>query len=99
MIEYVGTATFLFVLGLYCLGTKRNLIKNMIGMVILFAGVNLNFIYFSFKGPTVNLLGQAIVTTVIVLEGCVLAVALAYVYAAFRETKSLNLRKLRSKSV
>lgn len=95
MIEYIATAVFLFSLGLYCLGTKNNLIKSIIGMVILLAGVNLNFIYFSFKGATVNLLGQTIVITVIVIEGCVIAITLAYVYMAYRKTGSLDLRKLR----
>jgi len=95
MIEYLVTAAFLFFLGLYCLGTKRNLIKNIIGIVVLLAGVNLNFIYFSFKGATVNLLGQTIVITTIVLEGCVIAITLVYVYAAYQKTGSLDTRKLR----
>lgn len=95
MIEYIVTAVFLFFLGLYCLGTKRNLIKNIIGIVVLLAGINLNFIYFSFKGATVNLLGQTIVITAIVLEGCVIAITLAYVYAAYQKTGSLDIRKLR----
>jgi len=95
MIEYLATSTFLFLLGLYCLATKHNLIKNIIGIVILLAGVNLNFIYFSFKGATVNLLGQTIVITTIVIEGCVIAITLAYVYAAYRKTGSLDIRKLR----
>ncbi len=95
MIEYLVTATFLFFLGLYCLGTKHNLIKNIIGIVVLLAGINLNFIYFSFKGATVNLLGQTIVITTIVIEGCVIAITLAYVYAAYQKTGSLNIRKLR----
>jgi NADH:ubiquinone oxidoreductase subunit K len=62
-------------------------------MTILFAGINLNFVYLSLK--SLNLLGHFIVITVIVLEGCVIAITLAYIYAAYRQTKSLDLRKLK----
>jgi NADH:ubiquinone oxidoreductase subunit K len=95
MMIYVGTALFLFMLGLYCLATRHNLIKQMMGIIILFTGANLNFIWLSFKGGMVNLLGQTIVITAIVLEGCVIAVGLAYVYAAYRQVGSLDVRKLR----
>lgn len=96
MIEYLATAVFLFLWGLYCLATKENLIKNMIGIVILLAGVNLNFILFSSKGTTANMLGQTLAITVIVIEGCVIALALAYVYAAYRKTGSLDMKELKS---
>jgi NADH:ubiquinone oxidoreductase subunit K len=87
-------AAFLFLLGLYTLATKRNLLKNLIGMSISFSGINLSFVQFS--ALTGNLLGHAIVVNLLVLEGCVLAITLAYVYSVYKRIGSLDLNRLRA---
>ena len=41
---YIVTALILYMLGMYCLAVKRNMIKLIIGIEILTSAANLNFI-------------------------------------------------------
>lgn len=86
-------AFILFFLGLYCLLSMRNLIKLLIGIEVIAKGVTLALISAStVKG--LILTGQSLVITFIVIEVCVIAVALALVINLYRHTRSLDVKKL-----
>ncbi|MCJ7506262.1 NADH-quinone oxidoreductase subunit NuoK [Candidatus Bathyarchaeota archaeon] len=93
---YLGTSVILFVIGIYCLAVKRNMIRLIIGIEIITSAANLNFIAFSaYARPGfVDPLGHSFVILSIVIGACVVAVALALVVCAYRHYKTLDVRKL-----
>lgn len=94
---YVITAIMLYGIGTYCLLSKRNLIRILIGLEILANAANLNFIVFS----TVKTLGlidplpHAFVVISIVLHGCIIAIGLALVIMIYRIYRTLDVKKLK----
>jgi multisubunit Na+/H+ antiporter MnhC subunit len=89
-LSFVG---LLFLIGLYCLLTSRNMIKLLIGLEILAKSAVLSFITAGYaRGET--FMSQAMVITFIVVEVSIVAVALALVINAYRNTGSLDVRKL-----
>jgi NADH-quinone oxidoreductase subunit K len=93
---YLATAVILFMVGLYCLAVKRNMIRLIIGVEIMTSAANLNFIAFSAyaKPGYVDPLGHSFVILSIVIGACVVAVALALAVCAYQHFKSLDIRKL-----
>jgi multisubunit Na+/H+ antiporter MnhC subunit len=94
---YLGTAAFLYALGIYCMVTKRNLIKLTIGIEILLSAANLNLMVFSaYRFPGfVDPLPQALVIMSIIIGGAVAAVALSLVINVYRHYGTLDVRKMR----
>lgn len=94
---YLALAVFLYFIGIYCLVTKRNMIRLILGIEILINGANLNFIAFSaFRTPGfVDPLAHSIVIISISLAGCVSAAALILVVYAYRYYGTLDVRKLK----
>ena len=94
---YLGTAAFLYALGLYCMLTKRNLIKLTIGIEILLSAANLNMMVFSvYRVPGfVDPLPQALVILSIIIGAAVAAVALSIVINIYRHYHTLDVRKMR----
>lgn len=97
LILYLGTAAFLYALGIYCMITKRNLIKLTIGIEILLSAANLNLMVFSaFRIPGfVDPLPQALVILSIIIGAAVAAVALSLVINIYRHYGTLDVRKMR----
>jgi multisubunit Na+/H+ antiporter MnhC subunit len=97
LILYLGTAAFLYALGIYCMITKRNLIKLTIGIEILLSAANLNLMVFSaFRVPGfVDPLPQALVILSIIIGAAVAAVALSLVINIYRHYGTLDVRKMR----
>jgi multisubunit Na+/H+ antiporter MnhC subunit len=93
----LGTAAFLYALGLYCMVTKRNLIKLTIGIEILLSAANLNLMVFSvYRAPGfVDPLPQALVILSIIIGAAVAAVALSIVINIYRHYGTLDVRKMR----
>lgn len=91
-------SVILFVIGLYTVVTKRNLIKIIIGMEIIATGVNINFIALSllkspgFIDPTSHTL--AIVS--ILLDGALVGVALGMTLVVFRKFRTLDTDRIRN---
>ena len=87
----------LFVIGLYCLATKRNMIKLVIGIEILTNAANLNFIVFASHRNLgfVDLLPQSVVFFSISIVGGLTAVMLAMVLNAYKHYKTLDVSALR----
>lgn len=92
----LATAFILYAIGVYCLLTKRNLIRLLIGLEILMNAANVNFISLStLKVPgLIDPLPHSIVVTAIVLDGALMAVGLMIVIAAFRRYRTLNADRL-----
>ena len=91
---YIAGAIALYIVGMYCLAVKRNMIRLVIGVEILINAAHLSFVAFSaVRG--VDPLGHSIVIMSIVFAGCVSAVALTIVTYAYRHYRTLDVRELR----
>jgi multicomponent Na+:H+ antiporter subunit C len=111
-------AMLLIALGLYCLLSKRNLIKLVIGLSVLTDGIHLFLISLVYRMGgkaaivtpevieagavseflhtlAVDPLPQALVLTSIVINICILALALSLVVYAYRHYKTLDPFKMR----
>ncbi len=97
LVYYIAGAVALYIIGMYCLASKRNMIRLVIGIEILINAAHLSFIAFSAYRTAgyVDPLGHAIVIMSIVFAGCVTAVALTIVTYAYRHYDTLDVRKLR----
>lgn len=90
---YITFVGLLFIIGLYCLLTSRNMIKLLIGLEVMAKAAVLSFIAAGHaRGET--FLAQSLVITFIVIEVCIVAVALALAINAYRNTGSLDIRRL-----
>ena len=94
---FVALAFALYFVGLYCLATKRNMIRLVLGIEILINAANLNFITFSAYRAEgfVDPLAHSIVVISIAVAGCVSAAALALIVYAYKHYSTLDIRKLR----
>jgi NADH-quinone oxidoreductase subunit K len=77
----------LFAIGLFCLLTRRNVIKQVIGLKIALQGVTLSLIHAAqLHGETV--FGETLVVSALVVEAVTIAVALALIVNVFRHYPS-----------
>ncbi len=100
MIDLAGYLVFsivLFAIGLYCLATKRNMLRLVLGVELLINAANINFITFAaFALPGfVDPLGNTFVCISIGLGGAVSAVALGIVVLAYRHYGTLDVTELK----
>jgi len=85
-----------FVIGLGCLMVKRDMVRLLIGVEILFNAANLCFIALSSHiSGFIDPFPQSIVMMAIVLDGSVIAVGLVIVINAYKHYGTLDIRKLR----
>ncbi len=85
-----------FVIGLGCLMVKRDMVRLLIGVEILFNAANLCFIALSSHlTGFIDPFPQSIVMMAIVLDGSVIAVGLVIVINAYKHYGTLDVRKLR----
>lgn len=85
-----------FVIGLGCLMVKRDMVRLLIGVEILFNAANLCFIALSSHiSGFIDPFPQSIVMLAIVLDGSVIAVGLVIVINAYKHYGTLDIRKLR----
>lgn len=99
-------ALIIFLIGLYGLITKKNLIKKVMGLNILTSGVVLFFVSLGYKkgltapimekGITdvVDPLPQALMLTTIVIGVCITALALSLIAKIYRKYGSLDIKIL-----
>ena len=76
-----------FVIGLFCLLTRRNVIKQVIGLKIMLQGVTLSLIHAGRLQGDVHL-AQMMVISALVVETIVIAIALALIVNVFRHYPS-----------
>jgi NADH-quinone oxidoreductase subunit K len=83
-------SVLLFAIGLFCLLTRRNVIKQVIGLKIMLQGISLSLVHAAqLHGDTQ--LGEAMVVSALIVEAVVIAVALALIVNVFRHYPSGNI--------
>ncbi|MBS7610644.1 NADH-quinone oxidoreductase subunit K [Candidatus Bathyarchaeota archaeon] len=92
---YTATVIVLAAIGLYCIITKRELLKIVIGIEILTSAVNLNIMVMGLSDSGVDALAQSMTVFSMTIGACVAAVALALVVDVFRHYRTTDVRKLR----
>lgn len=94
---FIAFAFALYTIGLYCLATKRNMIRLVLGIEILINAANLNFIAFSAYRASgfVDPFAHSLVIISIAIAGCISAAALALIVYAYKHYGTLDIRKLR----
>jgi NADH-quinone oxidoreductase subunit K len=93
---FLVSVGLLLVIGLGCLMVKRDMVRLLIGVEILFNAANLSFVAFSTQtSGFVDPLPHSVVMMAIVLDGTVIAVGLAMVLNVYKHYKTLDIRKLR----
>ncbi len=90
------SVALMFVIGLGCLMVKRDMVRILIGVEILFNAANLCFVSLSTQtAGYIDPFAHSVVMMAIVLDGTVIAVGLAMVLNVFKHYKTLDVRKLR----
>jgi NADH-quinone oxidoreductase subunit K len=94
---YLVFSLALYVIGIYCLATKRNMIRLLLGVEILVNAANINFIVFAaYALPGfVDSMGHSFASISIGLAGAVSAVALAIVVLIYRHYGTLDVDELK----
>jgi NADH:ubiquinone oxidoreductase subunit K len=87
--NYIMFAVMILFLGMYCVLTKKNLIKSAIGISIMVKGASLSFL--AAGGTT----AQVAVVLIIVVDAIVAAILLSLAVNVYRRTGSLNIEDLR----
>ena len=87
--HFLVISAILFVLGIYAMLSRRNVIAVLMGVELILNAANINFIAFSRYGG-VNIGGQMAAIFVIVIAAGEAAVALAIVLNIYKNFKSVN---------
>ena len=96
LMPFLVSVALLLAIGLVCLMVKRDMVRLLIGVEILFNAANLNFVALSMQtSGFVDPFAHSVVMMVIVLDGCVIAVGLAMALNVYRHYGTLDIRKLR----
>jgi len=93
---YIITAGIIFIFGIYALVSKKNLIKSLIGLILMIESSHLIFI----SSSPLNALAQYFVIISIVITGCLLAIIIGFILNIYKKTGTLNTKilKLRDKN-
>ncbi len=93
---FLISTILLMAVGLGCLTLKRDMIRLLMGIEILFNAANLSFIALSTQVEGfVDPLPQSVVMMAIVLDGAVIAVGLTMTLNVYRHYRTIDVRRLR----
>ena len=94
-LDLINTALTLglFGIGLFCLLTRRNVIKQVIGLKIMLQGVTMGLVHAA-RLQANTPFGETMVVSALVVEAVVIAVALALIVNIFRHYPSGNVDDL-----
>lgn len=93
---FIISTVLLMAIGLGCLMVKRDMIRLLMGIEILFNAANLNFIALSVQVEGfIDPLAQSVVMMAIVLDGTVIAVGLAMTLNVYKHYRTVDVRRLR----
>ena len=87
--HYLFISAVLFVLGIYSMLSRKNVIAILMGVELILNAANINFIAFSRFGG-INIGGQMSSIFVIVIAAAEAAVALAIVLNVYKNFRSVN---------
>ena len=97
LFPYLMLAAALFALGVFACVTRRNAVGYLMGIELMLNAANLNMVaYGRFRSELVSGHAQVATLFVIALAAAEAAVALALVYAIFRNIRDVDLDKIRS---
>ena len=93
----LAVAFALIVLGLYCLATKRNMIKLIIGVEITTNGSTISVVFFASQRSLgfIDPVAQSLAIMAIAIGGCMAAVGLSLAIQAYRQYKTLDTNELK----
>ena len=89
----VALVIALFLIGLFCLLTRRNIIKQVFGLKIMLQGVTLSLVHAGHVRGDVRF-AETMVISALVVETIVIALALALIVNAFRHYPSGDIDRL-----
>ncbi len=94
---YLAFALALYIIGIYCLSTKRNMIRLILGLEILLNAANITFVAFgAYAVPGfVDPLAHSFVIVSIGIAGSISAVALTLIVYVYKHYGTLDVRELR----
>jgi NADH-quinone oxidoreductase subunit K len=87
--HFIIFTAILFLIGLYGVLTRRNLVAVLMSIELMLNAVNINFIAFSRLSPHEAAIGQIFVIFIITIAAAEATVALAIVVALFRNRRSI----------
>ncbi|MFH0848279.1 MAG: NADH-quinone oxidoreductase subunit NuoK [archaeon] len=93
---YLAAASILFIVGIYCVLAKRNMVRMIMGIEIMMGAASLNFAVFSahVRPDFVDPLGHSFAILSIMTGACMVAVALALVVCVYQHYRTRDVRKL-----
>ena len=91
--HYLIVSLIVFLLGLYCVLTRRNAIGILMGVELVLNAANINFVAFARYSPTFQLEGQIFALMVIVLAAGEAAVALAIILNFYNNHSTVDVDK------
>ena len=83
----ISLTALLFLIGLFCLLTRRNVIKQVFGLKIMLQGVTLSLVHAGHMRGDVRF-AETMVISALVVETIVIAIALALIVNIFRHYPS-----------
>lgn len=92
--HFLGVASALFCLGLFCVLTRRNAIGILMGVELVLNAANVNLIAFSRFGNT-GYDGQVFSIFVIMLAAAEAAIGLAIVLGIYRRSRAIDVAAMR----
>ncbi|MCS7145210.1 MAG: NADH-quinone oxidoreductase subunit NuoK [Nitrososphaerota archaeon] len=93
---YTVFAGIIFVIGIYTLATKRNIIKQLIGVELMINAAHLNFVVFAVNSPGgIDPYALAIVIFSIAAGAAVITVGVILVVSVYRTYGTMDLEALR----
>ena len=92
---YMATVVLLIAVGLYCIISKRELLRIILGIEIMASAINLNFLVMGLGRCGIDALAQSMAVMSMAIGACLAAVALALIVNVFRHYGTTDVRKLR----
>ena len=97
LLPYLLLAVILFALGVVSVSSRRNAVGYLMGIELMLNAANINIVaYGRFRGPEAAAHAQVASLFVIALAAAEAAVALALVYAVFRNFHDVDLDRVRT---
>jgi NADH-quinone oxidoreductase subunit K len=93
---FIVATGLMVIIGLGCLMFKRDMVRLLIGVEILFNAANLLLIALATQSPgMIDPFAHSVVMMAIVLDGTVIAIGLAMVLNVYKHYRTIDIRKLR----
>ena len=96
VIYYVFFSVLLFILGVYCLATRKSLIKQIIGLEIMVNAAHLNFVAIASRSPWgIDPYVNAFIILSLGVGASVVALALLLSVQVYRTYRTMDITKLK----